>query len=104
MSPSNRKFLIGIAKVAALGTLTLAVAFIISAVAKSISIRALDRLATAQHDRDGQQAASGTVVAAPVQGQGAGTDAPDTRQESQRQPCWHPGLVRNIGIAELSCD
>jgi hypothetical protein len=23
---------------------------------------------------------------------------------SEKQSCWHPGLSRNIGIAELSCD
>jgi hypothetical protein len=23
---------------------------------------------------------------------------------SETQSCWHPGLRRNIGIAELSCD
>jgi hypothetical protein len=100
MSPSNRKFLVGVAKVVALGTLTLVVTFIMSALAKSVSTRALDRLAPTQHlqfhDRDGH--ASGTLDAAQVENQGAGTDAPDPRQE---QPCWHPGLARNIGIAEL---
>ncbi len=24
--------------------------------------------------------------------------------KSEEQSCWHPGLARNIGIAELSCD
>jgi hypothetical protein len=24
--------------------------------------------------------------------------------KSEEQPCWHPGLARNIGIAELSCN
>jgi hypothetical protein len=24
--------------------------------------------------------------------------------KAEEQSCWHPGLARNIGIAELSCD
>jgi hypothetical protein len=24
--------------------------------------------------------------------------------KTEEQSCWHPGLARNIGIAELSCD
>jgi hypothetical protein len=49
-------------------------------------------------------AALGTVTLTPgvlAWAQSAPTQAP---ARSETQSCWHPGLRRNIGIAELSCD
>jgi hypothetical protein len=34
----------------------------------------------------------------------AQSTSPQAPARSETQSCWHPGLRRNIGIAELSCD